>query len=70
MKLHELKKPSDQSLRESIQRTNDTGINDDVLFSIARTDRDGRWHGSSYEDFMAELDALDEAYDREQQPLQ
>lgn len=63
MKLQEIQLPSDRALRESIERDNDTGINNDVLFSIARTDRDNRWVGLTYEEFMAEFDAMTEDHD-------
>lgn len=65
MKLQEIQLPSDRALRESIERDNDTGISNDVLFSIARTDRDNRWVGLTYEEFMAEFDAMTEDHDNQ-----
>jgi hypothetical protein len=65
MKITEVTKPSDKALFESLDHGNDTGFATEDLVKIHRQHNSDKWEPASYEDLMAEIDALMELDENE-----
>jgi hypothetical protein len=65
MKINEVVQPSDKSLFESLNRGNDTGFATEDLVKIHRQHNSDKWEPASYEDLVAEIDALMELDENE-----
>lgn len=60
MKINEVSQPSDNTLFESIERTNNTGFLTEDLMKIYRTEKENNWSNPmSAEELIAEMDSWD-----------
>lgn len=60
MKINEVSQPSDNTLFESIERTNNTGFLTEDLMKIYRTEKENNWSNPmSAEELLAEMDSWD-----------
>lgn len=60
MKIIEILKSSDKALFEAFDRDNNTGFATEDLVKIARTHEANNWDEIDFDDFMAEIDQLQE----------